>query len=61
MRLFRRQFCKLIGLSLISKVFFSYNFLINVTKKIVNPNLSDQQKKIMLEEATERPYSSSLN
>jgi len=31
------------------------------TKKIINSNLSDEQKNIMLNEATERQYSSHLN
>ena len=40
---------------------FPYNFLSAVTKKIINLNLTDKQKKIMFEEATESPYSSPLN
>jgi peptide-methionine (R)-S-oxide reductase len=58
---FRRQFLKLLGLSIVSTILSSYSFLLAATKKIINPNLTEQQKKIMLEEATERPYSSSLN
>ena len=61
MKSFRRQFLKLLGLSIVSTILSSYSFLLAATKKIINPNLTEQQKKIMLEEATERPYSSSLN
>ena len=61
MKSFRRHFLKFLGLSYLSVVLFPYNSLYAVTKKIINPNLSDKQKKIMLDEATERPYSSPLN
>ena len=57
----KRYFLKFIGTSVISTLLFPYSFLLAVKKEIINPNLSDQQKKIMLEEATERPYSSTLN
>ena len=57
----RRYFLKFLGLSFLSAVLFPYNSLYAVTKKIINPNLSDKQKKIMLDEATEKPYSSPLN
>ena len=52
---------KLLSFSYLSAILFPYNSLSAVTKKIINPNLSDKQKKIMLNEATERPYSSPLN
>ena len=61
MKIFRRHFLKLLGLSCLSVVFFPYKSLKAITKKIINPNLSNQQKKIMLDEATEKPYSSPLN
>ena len=61
MKSFRRHFLKLLGLSCVAVAFFPYNILLAVTKKIINPNLSDKQKKIMLNEDTERPHSSSLN
>ena len=57
----KRYFLKFIGTSVISTLLFPYSFLLAFKKEIINPNLSDQQKKIMLEEATERPYSSTLN
>ena len=57
----KRQFLKLIGLSYLSIIIYPYKLLHSATKKIINPNLSEEQKKIMLEESTERPFSSSLN
>ena len=61
MKNFRRNFLKLITLSYISTLLFPYNFLRAMTKKIINPNLTDKQKKIMFEDGTEVPYSSPLN
>ena len=57
----KRKFLKLLGLSCLSIILLPYNLLYSATKKIINPNLTDKQKKIMLEEATEQPYSSPLN
>lgn len=57
----KRDFLKLIGTSLLSSIILPYSFLYAVTKKIVNPNLTKEQKKIMFNEATERAYSSPLN
>ena len=59
MNLFKRKFIKIIGLSFIS-TFFSVNSLFAAAKKIVNSNLSDQQKNVMFNDATERPFSSNL-
>ena len=61
MKQVKRQFLKLIGLSYLSIIIYPYKLLHSATKKIINPNLSEEQKKIMLEESTERPFSSSLN
>ena len=61
MKSFRRHFLKLLGFSILSVALFPYNSLYAVIKKIINPNLSDEQKKIMFDENTERPYSSPLN
>jgi hypothetical protein len=36
-----------------------YRLLYSATKKIINLKLSEEQKKIMFNEATERPHSSS--
>ena len=61
MKNFRRKFLKLLGLSCLSTIILPYNLLYAVTKKIINPDLTEKQKDIMLNEATERPYSSPLN
>ena len=61
MKKFRRKFLKLLGLSYLSTIILPYNLLHAVTKKIINPNLTEDQKKIMFNEATERPFSSHLN
>ena len=57
----RRNFFKLLGLSFLSSVLLPYRLLYSATKKIINQNLTDEQKDIMCNEATERPYSSPLN
>ena len=57
----RRNFFKLLGLSFLSSVLLPYRLLYSATKKIINQNLTDEQKNIMFNEATERPYTSPLN
>jgi peptide-methionine (R)-S-oxide reductase len=61
MKRFRRKFLRILGLSYFLSLLSPHNLLYAVTKKIINPNLTDKQKKIMFEEATERPYTSPLN
>ena len=61
MKNFRRDFFKLFGLSFLSTIILPYNLLYAVTKKIINPNLTEEQKKIMCNESTERPMTSGLN
>ena len=61
MKNFRRKFLREFGFSLILSLMLPYKLLYSATKKIINPDLSDEQKNIMLNEATERPYSSPLN
>ena len=61
MKHLRRDFFKLMGVSFISVFLLPYKLLYSATKKIINPDLSDEQKDIMFNEATERPYSSPLN
>tara|TARA_B100000965_G_scaffold401583_1_gene425761 strand:- start:861 stop:1316 length:456 start_codon:yes stop_codon:yes gene_type:complete len=56
----RRNFLKSLGISLISVIFFPYRFLYSATKKIINKNLTDEQKNILFNEGTERPFTSSL-
>ena len=57
----KRNFLKLTGLSFLSLVLLPYRLLYSATKKIINQNLTDEQKNIMFNEATERPYTSPLN
>ena len=61
MKKFRRKFLKLLSFSFLSIVILPINLLNAATKKIINPNLTEEQKKIMFNEATERPFSSALN
>jgi peptide-methionine (R)-S-oxide reductase len=61
MKIYRRGFFKLIVISIFSSFLLPYKSLYSVTKKIINSDLSDKQKSIMFDEATERPYSSPLN
>ena len=57
----RRNFLKIIGLSIISSLLLPINFISAATKKLFNKNLTDEQKNIMFNEGTERPFSSELN
>ena len=57
----RRKFLKIIGVSIVSTLFLPYNFILAATKKILNPDLTNEQKKIMFNEGTERPFSSQIN
>ena len=57
----RRNFLKIAGLSFLAAFLLPYKLLYSATKKIINQNLTDEQKEIMLNEATERPYTSALN
>jgi len=61
MKYFKRKFLKLFGLSSLLLVISPYSFLYAVTKKIINPDLTEEQKKIMFNESTERPFTSDLN
>ena len=56
----RRNFLKLINLSIISLIILPYKFLYSQTKKIINKNLTKEQKDILFNEGTERPFSSAL-
>ena len=57
----RRSFLKILGLSFISTLFLPYNLIKAATKKLFNGALTDEQKNIMFNEGTERPFSSELN
>ena len=56
----RRNFLKIIVLSLISITILPYKLSSSVTKKIINKNLTREQKDILFNEGTERPFTSSL-
>ena len=59
MKLNKRKFTKILcfsGLVLL----FPIKTLLAATKKIINPNLSKEQKNIMFNEGTERPFTSDL-
>ena len=57
----KRKFLKFLGFSIISSLFLPFNFILAASKKILNRDLTDEQKNIMFNEGTERPYSSALN
>ena len=57
----KRKFLELFGLSYLSVILLPYNLLYSAAKKIINPNLTEEQKKIMFNESTERAFSSPLN
>ena len=57
----RREFLKLVSLSLFYSLVLPIKSLLAVNKKIINKNLSDEQREIMFNEGTERPFSSDLN
>ncbi len=56
----KRRFIKIIGLSLLSFCLMPYKLLYSATKRIINQNLTKEQKKILFNEGTERPFTSSL-
>ncbi|MDC3006920.1 peptide-methionine (R)-S-oxide reductase MsrB [Candidatus Pelagibacter sp.] len=60
MMILRRKFLKTLGISLLTFLSIPYKLLYSATKKILNPDLSDQQKDIMFNEGTERPFTSNL-
>ena len=57
----KRKFIKLSIFGSLLYSIFPYKVSLAETKKIINQNLTEAQKKIMFEEATERPFSSPLN
>ena len=59
MKFSKRKFIKILSFSTLT-LFFPIKVIFAATKKIVNPNLSKEQKNIMFNEGTERPFSSDL-
>ena len=56
----KRKTLKLLSASLISLILLPYKFLYSATKKIINTELTNEQKDIMFNEGTERPFTSKL-
>ena len=56
----KRKTLKLLSASLISLILLPYKFLYSATKKIINTELTKEQKDIMFNEGTERPFTSKL-
>ena len=59
MKFSKRKFVKILSFSALVLLFPISTLLAN-TKKIINPNLSKEQKNIMFNEGTERPFTSDL-
>tara|TARA_B100001057_G_scaffold151395_1_gene151357 strand:- start:406 stop:864 length:459 start_codon:yes stop_codon:yes gene_type:complete len=59
MKFSKRKFTKILVFSTVN-LFFPIQSILAATKKIINPNLSKEQKKIMFDEGTERPFTSDL-
>ena len=55
----KRKFTKILGFSALM-LLFPIKVTLAATKKIINPNLSKEQKNIMFNEGTERPFTSDL-
>ncbi len=59
MKINKRKFVKILGFSALI-ILFPFNVIFPANKKIINPNLSKEQKKIMFNEGTEKPFTSDL-
>ena len=55
----KRNFIRLLSLSTLF-VLTNFKYLFAATKKIINQNLTNQQKDIMFNQGTERAFTSSL-
>ena len=56
----KRNFIKIVSLSLLSLLLAPYKFAFSEIKKIINKNLTKKQKEIMFNEGTERACTSKL-
>jgi len=56
--IFRRNFLKKLGFSYLLFISLPYKFLYSATKDLINKNLSKEQKDVMFNEGTERPFTS---
>jgi peptide-methionine (R)-S-oxide reductase len=57
----KRKYLKVLSLAIIAGLLFPYKLISAATKKVINPDLTDEQKKIMFKEGTEKPFTSPLN
>jgi len=57
----KRKLLKFLSVTLITSLLYPYKFLFSAAKKIINPELTEEQKKIMFKEGTERAFTSPLN
>ncbi len=60
MKLVKRKLLEILGFSIISTIFLPLTFIKASSNKTINPNLSNEQKNIMFNEGTEKPFSSEL-
>ena len=60
LKIVRRKFLKLFSASVIYFLLLPYKLLYSAAKKIINQNLTKEQKNILFNEGTERPFTSSL-
>ena len=56
----RRKFLKFFTFTIFSSILLPFKFLYAATKNIINQNLTDEQKSILFNDGTERPFTSSL-
>ncbi len=56
----RRKFLKLFSISILGLLMAPYKYLSSQSKKIINQNLTQEQKNILFNEGTEMPFTSSL-
>ena len=61
MNSFKRKFLRLLNFSFIGILVFPFKILNSATKNIINKDLTNEQKNIMFNESTEKPFSSYLN
>ena len=56
----RRKFLKILLNSFSLLIFYPYALINAATKKIINKNLTEEQKEILFNEGTEKPFTSAL-
>ena len=56
----RRKFLQILTTSLTAMFIAPFNLAYAVTKKIINKNLTEEQKDILFNEGSEKPFTSAL-